>query len=259
MRNIKLTLCYDGSEFHGWQRQPDRPTIQEALESAIERVTGHRSNATASGRTDAGVHALGQVVQFYTASRLEPAVHLRALNALMPPAIRVTHAEEVPQAFHATLDAKSKRYRYVIDNAVIPDPFLRRYAWSVPRPLDVERMNGAAQALEGRHDFRSFETDWPNRTSSVRRIFELTVERSGDVVTVEVEADGFLYNMVRAITGTLILVGHGRRPESFAGEALAALSRKAAGPTAPPRGLFLVAVRYDRIPTPRLEDGFPIP
>lgn len=249
MRNIKLTICYDGSGFHGWQRQPGLPTVQEALESAVEQITGDRPEATASGRTDSGVHALGQVVNFYTSSRLGPEVLLRGINAKLPRSVRVLEAEEVPQAFHATLDARSKRYRYVIDNAPIPDPFRRHYCWHVGYGLDETRMHRASQALKGRHDFRSFETEWPNRTSSVRTIFDIGVARDGPVVTIEVEADGFLYNMVRSIAGTLVLIGGGRRPESFAAEALAAQSRKDAGPTAPPQGLFLRYVRYDRAPS----------
>lgn len=152
----------------------------------------------------------------------------------------------MPQSFHCTLDARSKRYRYVIDNGKVADPFLLRYAWAIPHRLDDEAMNASAQALRGRHDFRSFETNWPNRTSSVRTIFDIGVRRSGDRVELEVEADGFLYNMVRAITGTLVLIGSGRRPATFAAEALAAEDRTRAGPNAPPQGLFLVRVRYDR-------------
>jgi tRNA pseudouridine38-40 synthase len=244
MRNIKLTLCYDGTEFHGWQRQPGLRTIQQVLEDALERLTGARPTTTASGRTDAGVHALGQAVHFLTASHHSTKTFVRALNALVSRDVRVLHAQEMPQAFHATLDAKSKRYRYVIDNGRIASPFQLRYSWYIHPPLDSAAMNRAAQGLVGRHDFRSFETDWPNRTSSVRTIHDLTVERRGEFVEIEVEADGFLYNMVRSIAGTLTLVGNGKRPESWVGDVLAAESRVTAGPTAPPQGLFLVKVRF---------------
>ncbi len=244
LRNIKLTLCYDGTDYHGWQIQPHQRTIQGVLNDAIEEITGAKPNTIASGRTDAGVHALGQPVHFFTTSLLRGETFVRALNATLPPAIRVLEAEEVPQSFHSTLDAKSKRYRYVIDNARIADPFRRRYCWHVPKPLDDLAMNRAAQVLVGRHDFRSFETEWPNRYSSVRTIFELEVRREGSLVLVEVEADGFLYNMVRSITGTLVLVGNGKRSESYVAEALQALERKVAGPTAPAQGLFLLYVRY---------------
>ncbi len=244
MRNIKLLLSYDGTDFSGWQRQPDRRTVQQVLEEAIGALTGVESPTNASGRTDAGVHALGQVVHFYSASRHPVSVFVKALNATLPIDVRVQGAWDVPQAFHATLDAKGKMYRYVIDNGAIADPFRRRYSYHVYQRLDTSAMQRAAHSLLGRHDFRSFETNWPNRTSSVRTITSLDVKRSDDTVAVEVSADGFLYNMVRSITGTLILVGLGRRPESWVGEALAAEDRREAGPTAPPQGLFLVRVDY---------------
>lgn len=244
MRNIKLTLSYDGTDFHGWQRQPGLRTVQEVLEAAIESLTQARPTVTASGRTDAGVHALGQVVHFLTPSRHPTEIFVRALNALLPRDVRVLDAREMPQAFHATLDARTKRYQYLIDNGPIANPFQLRYSWHVPRPLEVEAMNRAAAVLLGRHDFRSFETEWPNRTSSVRTIVDVLVVRAEDLVRLEVEADGFLYNMVRAITGTLVLVGTGKRPESWVGDVLRAENRVEAGPTAPPQGLYLEQVRY---------------
>ena len=244
MRNIKLIISYDGTDFSGWQRQPDRRTVQQVLEEAIRTLTGDLPGTNASGRTDAGVHAIGQVVHFFTATRHAPDVILKALNATLPLDLRVLAAEEVSQAFHSTFDAKSKRYRYVIDNRPIADPFTRRYSWHIFRKLNASLMKQAGQALVGRHDFHSFETQWPNRASSVRTIYDLDVVRDGDRVIVEVEADGFLYNMVRAITGTLSLVGTGRRPPEFVAEALAAEDRAEAGPTAPPQGLFLLVVRY---------------
>ncbi len=250
MRNIKLVITYDGTDFSGWQRQPDRRTVQQVLEEAIGRLTGVEAPTNASGRTDAGVHALGQVVHFYTASNHPPTVFVKALNAMLPPDVRVLRADEATQAFHATLDAKSKRYRYVIDNAPIADPFQLRTAWHVYLPLDEAAMNRAGQALRGRHDFRSFETNWPNRTSSVRTIYDLGVTRHGSVVRVEVEADGFLYNMVRSIAGTLVQVGIGRWPEDRVKEALLAEDRREAGPTAPPQGLFMLYVRYAGDPDP---------
>lgn len=244
MRNIKLTLAYDGTDFHGWQRQPSLRTVQQTLEDALHELTGERLNTTASGRTDAGVHALGQVVHFLTVSNHSTDTFVRALNALLSPDVRVYSAEDKPQAFHATLDARCKRYRYVIDNGRYADPFQLRYAWHISRPLDIEKMAAASASLRGRHDFHSFETDWPNRTSSVRTILDLAIGRTGSRVTIEAEADGFLYNMVRSIAGTLMLVGAGRRPESWVGEVLAAADRTAAGPTAPAKGLFLLQVHY---------------
>jgi tRNA pseudouridine38-40 synthase len=244
MRNIKLLLSYDGTDFSGWQRQPDRRTVQQVLEEAIGQLTGTESTTNASGRTDAGVHALGQVVHFLTVSRHDPSVFVKALNAMLPHDVRVKGAWEMPQAFHATLDAKSKLYRYVIDNGRVADPFQTRYSLHAYQPLDVAAMDRAAQALRGRHDFHSFETHWPNRTSSVRTITHIGVTRRHDTVSIDVEADGFLYNMVRSIAGTLLLVGTGRWSESRVAEALLAEDRREAGPTAPPQGLFLVRVRY---------------
>ena len=244
MRNIKLIISYDGTEFSGWQRQPNLRTVQQDLEEAIGRLTGTVPTTNASGRTDAGVHALGQVVHFLTASRHEPAVFVRALNAILPADIRVKAASEQPQAFHSTFDARTKLYRYVIDNGPIADPFQLRYAHHVHHPLDAAAMHRAGQSIRGRHDFHSFETNWPNRTSSVRTVTHLAVSRMGDFVWVDAEADGFLYNMVRTIAGTLMMVGLGRWPESKVAEVIAAEDRAVAGPTAPPQGLFLVRVRY---------------
>ncbi len=244
MRNIKLTLCYDGTDFHGWQRQPGLRTVQQVLEEAVEQLTGTRPTTTASGRTDAGVHALGQVVHFLTASRHSPETFQRALNALLPRDVRVLAAAEAPQAFHATLDASRSAIATPSTTRGSPARSGLRYSWHVPHPLDVAAMQRAAASLLGRHDFRSFETDWPNRMSSVRTILDLAVERAGDEVTIEVEADGFLYNMVRSIAGTLVLVGSGKRPEAWVADVLAAENRVEAGPTAPPQGLFLLTVRY---------------
>jgi tRNA pseudouridine38-40 synthase len=245
MRNLKLLLAYDGTDFSGWQRQRDRRTVQQVLEEAIGELTGVLPSTNASGRTDAGVHALGQVVHFFTAAEHTPEVFVKALNAMLPPDIRMKQAWDVPQSFHATFDAKTKLYRYVIDNGPIADPFQLRYADHVYQALDIEAMNRGAAALIGRHDFHSFETNWPNRTSSVRTITHLAISRMGRFVWIDVEADGFLYNMVRSITGTLVLVGLGRRPKGWVAEALAAEDRSAAGPTAPPQGLFLVRVNYE--------------
>jgi len=244
MRNLKLTLSYDGTEFNGWQTQPGYRTVQDVLEQAIAAVTGARPHANASGRTDAGVHAVGQVANFYTDTRLAPETLLRAVNAHLPADVVVREAEEVGQSFDANKDAVLKLYRYVIRDAPIQDPFLRKYAaWSKHR-LDVAAMARASRCLIGRHDFHSFETDWPNRMTSVRTVTRLTVNRAGDSIWIDVEADGFLYNMVRAIAGTLINVGRGFWPESKVAEILTAEDRKEAGPTAPACGLFLMRVTY---------------
>jgi tRNA pseudouridine38-40 synthase len=249
MRNIKLNLSYDGTDFFGWQTQPGYRTVQETLESAISAVSGEQVHANASGRTDTGVHAVGQVVNFYTGSNHSPDVWVRALNAHLPADAVVRDAADVPQSFDANRDARRKLYRYVIHDGMSPDPFLRRYYHQSRHSLNVDSMGRAALCLRGRHDFRCFETDWPNRMSSVRTITHLAVNRLGERggwIWLDVEADGFLYNMVRAIAGTLINVGRGYWPENKVAEILEAGDRKEAGPTAPAQGLFLVRVTYDQ-------------
>src|SRR5713101_2307965 len=246
MRNIKLTLSYDGSDFFGWQTQPGFRTVQETLEAAITELTGERVHAKASGRTDTGVHAVGQVVNFYTTTRHPPDVLVRALNAHLPPDVVIREAADVPQAFDAKRDAQRKLYRYVIHDGAVPDPFLRRYCHQSRHALDADAMRRAAQCLFGRHDFRSFETDWPNRMSSVRTITHLAVSRLGNWIWLDVEADGFLYNMVRAIAGTLMNVGRGYWPASQVPAILQAGDRRLAGPTSPAQGLFLMRVTYER-------------
>ncbi len=245
MRNFKLTLSYDGTDFSGWQTQPGHRTVQETLEEAVARLTGESGiRVNASGRTDAGVHALGQVVNCYSATRLEPTKLLPAINAHLPDDIVVQSVEEAPDTFDANRDAVRKLYRYVIHDGEVPSPFLRRYACHTRRRLDASAMARAAGVLRGRHDFRSFETEWPNRASSVRTITHIAVNRFGDYLWLDVEADGFLYNMVRTIAGTLMNVGRGYWPESQIAEILQAGDRTLAGPTAPAQGLFLVRVTY---------------
>jgi tRNA pseudouridine38-40 synthase len=246
MRNLKLILSYDGTDFNGWQTQPGYRTVQETLESAIAQLTGEpRIRVNASGRTDAGVHALGQVVNFYSATQYPPEVLVRAINAHLPPDVVVREAADVAQAFDANRDARRKLYRYVIHDGPVVDPFLRRYQHHTRHRLDAEAMRRAAQPLHGRHDFHSFETDWPNRMSSTRTITHLAVNRFADWIWLDVEADGFLYNMVRAIAGTLINVGRGYWPQTQVAEILRAEDRALAGPTAPAQGLFLMRVTYE--------------
>jgi len=245
MRNIKVTLSYDGTDFFGWQTQPGFRTVQETLESAIAAVSGERVHANASGRTDTGVPAVGQVANFYTASTHSPEVLVRALNAHLPPDVVVREAAEGPQSFDANRDARRKLYRYVIHDGPTPDPFFRRFCHQSRHPLDADAMRRSAECLRGRHDFQSFETDWPNRMSSVRTVTHLAVNRLGDWIWLDVEADGFLYNMVRSVAGTLINVGRGYWVEAKVAEILEAGDRRQAGPTAPAQGLFLVRVKYD--------------
>ncbi len=245
MRNIKLIVSYDGTDFNGWQTQPGRRTVQETLEQAIAALTGAPPRANASGRTDAGVHAVGQVVNFHSGTALAPEVLVRALNAHLPDDVVVKEAADVPPAFDANRDARRKLYRYVIHDGAVPDLFLRRYCCRSRHGLDAAAMRRAAAPLLGRHDFRCFETEWPNRASSVRTINHLALSRLGDWVWLDVEADGFLYNMVRAIAGTLMNVGRGYWPEGQVATILEAGDRTLAGPTAPAAGLFLMRVTYD--------------
>lgn len=248
MRTLKLTIAYDGTAYAGWQIQSGEPTIQEILEATLAKITGEKIRVTASGRTDTGVHALGQVVGFRTESRLEPDVLRRALNAELPRDIAVLDVAEAPEGFHATIHAKRKRYRYVIDNGPVRDVFRRHYSWHYPVALDVEAMDRAAKCLLGTHDFRSFETSGSERKTSVRTIYDLQVRwgEGADChrILIEIEANGFLYNMVRTIVGSLVRIGRGARPESWLAEVLAAQDRRKAGPTAPPQGLVLVSVDY---------------
>jgi tRNA pseudouridine38-40 synthase len=245
MRNVVLLLGYDGTDFQGWQTQPGGRTVQETLETALAEFTGvERVRLNASGRTDAGVHAVGQVANFHTAVDYPPEVVLKAVNSRLPDDVVIHRCWDAAPPFDANKDAKRKLYRYVIRDAETPDPFMRRYAHHHRRRLDAAAMHRACQCLKGRHDFRCFETDWPNRLSSVRTITHIAVNRMGDYLWLDVEADGFLYNMVRSIAGTLIDVGRGHRPETDVAEVLTAGDRKLAGPTAPACGLFLMRVTY---------------
>jgi tRNA pseudouridine38-40 synthase len=249
MRSLKLTLCYDGTNYAGWQVQANAPTIQAALELAWQKVTGETIRITASGRTDAGVHALGQVASLQTESPLENDVLRRALGANLREDIGVLAVEDAPDDFHAIRDALGKRYRYQIHNGETPDVLQRHLTWQVPVRLDVEAMRRAAAALVGRHDFSSFESAGAERATSVRTVTDLTVESGShelrDRITIEIAADGFLYNMVRAIVGTLVEVGRGAQNESWPAAVLKQCDRCQAGPTAPPQGLLLVCVDYE--------------
>ncbi len=255
MRRLKITLAYDGTDYGGWQSQADGRTVQDEFEAALERVAGEFIRTVASGRTDAGVHAIGQVLHFSTTSTLSAEIFQKALHAELPRDIVVLNSEDVPEDFHAIRSAQRKRYRYAIDDGVLPDVFARRYAWRVFPQLDEEVMRRAAAALIGTHDFVSFQTGGSERLTTVRTVFEINIQRgragegragfsTANLLHVEVEADGFLYNMVRNIVGTLASVGRKKQPEHWPAEVLAAKDRRAAGPTAPPQGLCLLRVMY---------------
>ena len=244
---FKATIAYDGAAYAGWQVQPNQSTIQSKLESAVASVCGQATRVTASGRTDAGVHAFAQVVSFSVATRLNAETWGRALNANLPEDIRVVSVE-LKTAFHALRDAAGKRYRYVIHDAEVPNLFHRAYAWHIGERLQVDAMKRAATHLRGQHDFSSFEAAGAPRASSVRTIRDLTVDRcehDTSLVWIEVEADGFLYNMVRNIVGALALVGREKAAPDWVGKVLASRDRRQSAPTAPAKGLFLLRVFYD--------------
>ena len=248
MRSYRMTLAYDGTAYRGWQVQPGEVTVQGTVESALQRIVGQRVRVVASGRTDSGVHAQGQVVSFRCNTRLEPATLCRALDANTPMDICVKQVLAAPTGFHAIRDAVSKRYRYVIQDGPNRDLFVRDYCWYIPQSLDLPTMRQAAACLVGRHDFTSFEAAGAPRRTSVRTVSALRVERTSLEAThgiiIEIEADGFLYNMVRNIVGSLVLVGRGRQSVEWMAAILAATDRTRAGPTAPARGLTLIDVRY---------------
>jgi tRNA pseudouridine38-40 synthase len=248
MRFLRLAIAYDGTSYVGWQVQSNGVAIQQVLETAWHDVTGEQLRITASGRTDSGVHALEQVCSLSTASRIAPQQLVLALNANLPGDIRVLEACEAPQNFHAIRDAVSKTYRYQIQTGSVQDVFQQRYRWFVPRRLDVQAMQQAARYLAGTHDFSSFEASGAPRGDSIRTVSELVVRpwRDGrfEYVDIEITADGFLYNMVRNIVGTLIVVGRQRRQPPWVAAVRDSRDRGEAGETAPPHGLFLVAVRY---------------
>ena len=250
MRNLKVILSYDGSEFAGWQVQPDAVTVQGTLASAIGRVTGEKVLPQGSGRTDAGVHALAQVATFATESAVPAANFVKALNDILPASVRVLGAEEVALDFHARKSAKGKTYRYRIYRAAICPPFLARYVWHYPYPLDEDAMMGAADRVIGKHDFTSFAAVDPERgregapVSNVRSIFSSVWERRADEFVYTVQGSGFLHHMVRNIVGTFILVGKGTLQAEDITRILEARNRSAAGATAPASGLYLVKVEY---------------
>lgn len=248
MRRIRITLAYDGTDFHGWQIQPSLPTIQGTLQQVLARIEGKPVHVTGAGRTDAGVHALAQVAAFDLENRIPTDNLRRAMNRLLPPAIRVLEAREAPPDFHPRRDALSKTYEYRIWRAEICPPFQRLYLHHFPYPLDEDRFFAAAPLFEGEHDFTAFAaTDEKDRLggSKVRRIFSSRAYREGDCLVYRVTGNGFLKHMVRNMVGTLIEVGRGRlSPDDL--RALLRSGRPAsAGPTAPPSGLFLVEVRYE--------------
>lgn len=270
MRNIRVTVAYDGSDFHGWQYQQGNTirTVQGALVAAMEKITGGTLEKGSfqilgSSRTDTGVHALGQVASIWTECSVPIEAFARALNANLPSDVLVLNAEEAKPDFHPIQDTERKRYRYLIQDGAFPELFIRRYAWRMGKltatRLDVEVMERAARYLLGTHDFSALENIGSPRTSSVRTILDISVRRGiksdaplflpmigspEDFIEIEVEANGFLYNMVRNIAGTLMEVGRGHHSPEWVEELLASGDRGLAGPTAPPQGLYLLWIKF---------------
>ena len=251
MSSFKITLAYDGTDYIGWQRQAQGVSIQSLLEDALRDLDGRDVSVAGAGRTDAGVHALGQVATFALERNLDGATLVRAVNVRLPPAVRLLSAEPAADGFHARFSARSKTYRYRIWNHEVFSPFELRYAWHVPVPLDVDRMARAARTLEGRHDFAAFQGTGAAAATTERVVFSSSVRTDAGAIVYEIAGDGFLRHMVRAIVGSLVDVGRGRQPVEWMTEVLASRDRTRAGQTAPAAGLFLVGVEYDSLAADR--------
>ena len=245
LRNIRLLMEYDGTSYHGWQRQAEAVTIQQVLEESLERLTGEKVALIGSGRTDAGVHARGQVANFRTASPIPLQAFHKGMNSLLPKDIAVLEASEAPPEFHARKSARAKTYEYRILNRPTRSPLYRHYAWWIDAPLDLAAMAGAAAILPGEHDFTAFRASGSDNLNPVRRV--LAAEWRNDAegwLIFTVTATGFLRGMVRSLVGTLAAVGRGKAPPVILAELLESGARHLAGPTAPPQGLYLVEVFY---------------
>ncbi len=243
-RNIRLTIEYDGSDFFGWQIQKNHRTIQGEIREAVEKTSGKKTVVAGAGRTDAGVHALGQVANFHTTSKLSCRKWVQALNSHLPDSIAIRAAEDVPLEFHAQFDAREKTYRYAVLNRPFRSALRRNTTHLVKPTLDVEKMREGAAHLPGTHDFRSFGTETSHKKNTVRTIREFRVEKVEDEIHFTVTGDGFLYNQVRSMVGSLLSVGFGSRSPDWIREVLEAKDRRKAGPNVQARGLTLVEVRY---------------
>jgi tRNA pseudouridine38-40 synthase len=245
MPNLKLTIEYDGTDYAGWQTQHKKhKTIQQVIEDTLRVILQQDIKLIGSGRTDAGVHALGQVANFKTGSSIPPERLKKALNALLPKDIVICSVEEAEPLFHSRFAAKTKAYRYAILNRDYPSAILRARVHYCPHPLDIARMQKEAACLLGRHDFKAFQASSKKEKNPVKIIKKLAIRREGDIIYFDIEADGFLYNMVRNIVGTLIEIGRGRLKKGYLKRLLLSKDRRLAGPTAPAKGLCLMKVGY---------------
>ena len=244
MRNIKLIIEYDGKKFGGWQKQPNKLNIQGEIEKAIEEITGEAVELNASGRTDAGVHSLGQTANFKTNSKIDISKMAIAINSKLKQSIRIIKAEEVDEKFHARYSCKGKKYKYVINNSKYGSAIYRDLEYHMPIKLNVEAMQKGIKYFEGEHDFKGFKASGTSSKSSVRTIYSAKVIENGERIIIELEGNGFLYNMVRIISGTIVDVGLGKiKPEEIP-EIIESKDRTRAGKTLPPQGLYLVEVYY---------------
>ncbi len=246
MRNIKLLIEYDGKDFNGWQKQPNKLNIQGEIEKAIERITGEEVNLMASGRTDAGVHAIGQVANFKTNSNIPIEKFPIALNTNLKKSIIIKSAEEVEERFHSRLNCKKKTYRYIINNSKYGTAIYRNLETHIPIKLDIEKMQKAVKYFEGEHDFKAFKASGTSSKSSVRKIYKAEVIDAGNErIYIELTGNGFLYNMVRIIAGTLVEVGLNKIEPQEVENIILSKKRENAGKTLPPQGLYLVNVVYN--------------
>lgn len=246
MRNIKLTIEYDGKDFNGWQKQPTKLNIQGTIEQAIKIVTGEDIDLMASGRTDAGVHAYGQVANFKTNSNIPIDKIPIALNSNLKKSIRIISAEEVDEKFHSRLTCKKKTYRYIINNSEFSSAIYRNLETHIPQKLNVENMKKAVKYFEGEHDFKAFKASGTSNKSSVRTIYKAEViQMQNNRIYIELTGNGFLYNMVRIIAGTLVEVGLNKIPPEEINKIIDSKDRTLAGKTLPPNGLYLINVEYN--------------
>ncbi len=244
MRNIKLTIEYDGKCYNGWQKQPNKLNIQGEIEKAIYNITKEKVALIGSGRTDAGVHALGQVANFKTDSQIPIEKLAIAINSQLKNSIVIKNAEEVNERFHSRYNAKQKTYRYIINNSKTGSAIYRNLEYCFPIKLDVEKMKKAAKYFEGEHDFKAFKSSGTSSKNSVRTIYKAEVKQDKERIIIELTGNGFLYNMVRIISGTLLDVGLGKILPEEIPNIIEEKNRQKAGKTLPPHGLYLVAVEY---------------
>lgn len=246
MQNIKLTLEYDGSQYHGWQKQPNLPTVQQELEKALLKLFHQKMSVTVAARTDAKVHAKEQVVNFITSKLISSFTIKCALNSFLPKDIRVKGSQAVPLDFNARHDALYRIYGYMIYNFSVSSPLYRRFSWWIFFDLDIQKIREAFQFLMGKHDFSSFQAQGSPSSSTIREIEKLKLYKKGHFIFLFIKGKGFLYKMVRNIVGTLVEVGRGKIPSFQVRDILEAKDRRKAGPTAPPYGLYLLKVGYPK-------------